>query len=256
MSDKNFENEFNSYFGGDSSLFNKLGEEKAKEMLKVLKQMLAKDEDNNNMFKISNPLQKMLEQKLNQSKDDSREPDETISTFENGNWVTKKIWRDNEGRVTHMEVMITDKPANKKQKPDSRKDDLSDIFGFGMPNPNMPNMGLPMIMGLPDFIDGNFLNFLTGSNGVMGINMGKQKKTRTLEELLQAVVEQEDYDTAALIKLALDKNNEIIAKFKEGMAKALEEDNLNMMKELIDIRDENTERIQEIFEAYEDRFED
>lgn len=236
MSDNNLENEFKSFFGGDDSLYRKLGEEKAQKVLNLLKQMLEQDDDMNKVFKPS-PFQKLNLKNV----DDLGEPDEIRTSNDNGITSVEKIWKDDFGNVirTQIESNIDFKSSGNPQE-----------FSFDMP----ANLGLPMIIGFNPLEMGtnNIFEFLKNVNPKSG---KKVKKQRTLEQLLERAVEIENYDLAADVKKLIEYSPEFLAAFKKDMAAATEKEDMGEIKKLTGLFEKHKRDIQQLLDNSEHLFE-
>lgn len=240
MSDNNLENEFKSILG-DDSLYKKLGEEKARKVLTMLKQMLGQ-EDDKKIFKPS--LFKNISEKL-KNDENLREPDDIIERIEGNQHIVEKFWKDKDGKIilTQIESTNIDKPSN------------NDFPNFESMDFNLPaNIGLPMIIGINPLdvgMNNGFLDFIKNST------IGKRvKKKRTLEELLEKAVEVENYDLAADVKKILDYSPEFIAAFKKDMAVATEKEDVVTINKLTKIYDQHKKDIQHLIDSNESLFND
>lgn len=238
MSDNNLENEFNSFFGGDNTLFNKLGEEKARKVLNFLKQMLEFDNDNNHVFK-SFPFKKMIEKES----DSLGEPDEVITTNDNGMVSVKKIWRDSNGKIIKTQV---ESHINMDEKDDVIPNPKE--FDFDYPT----SLGLPIIFSVSssDILPNNLFDLIKSSN-----TFTKKKKKRTLEELLDKAIEVENYDLAASVKKLIESIPEFNDNFKKDMTQATENKDIDSIKRLTKVYENHKQEIQKLLDMNESLFE-
>lgn len=236
MSDNNLEDEFKSYFGDDNSLFRKLGEEKAKKVLTLVKQMLTTDDDLNKIFQPS-PFKKLPSK-------NSDEPDEIIETNDNGVKTIKKIWKDENGKTvkTQIESKIEINPISSDIKPFDVDFIFKDI-------PFIPtNLGLPMVIDL-NMGNNSFDDFIKKFRST-----SIKKKERTLEDLLNKAVEIENYDLAADVKKLIEYSPEFLEAFKRDMAEATEKEDMSEIKKLTGIFEKHKMDIQKLLDDCEDLF--